>query len=65
MARYGLNQLRKGSSFKLVEGNKEPRFAVWGGQMNLRRQVEPLVNYALGFLTQRLAHHAVLQFTFI
>ena len=22
--------------------NKKPRFAVWGGRMNLRKQVEPL-----------------------
>src|SRR5262245_3391449 len=27
--------------------NKKPRFAVWGGRMNLRKQVEPLLSVAL------------------
>ena len=28
-------------------GGEKPRFAVWGGRMNLRKQVEPLLSAAL------------------
>src|SRR5688500_19847611 len=30
-----------------VEWLNKPRFAVWGGRMNLRKQVEPLLSAAL------------------
>jgi len=43
---------------------KKPRFAVWGGRMNLRVAggIAGSIR-VLGYLTQRRAHHTVLQFT--
>src|SRR5215217_1854344 len=38
---------------------QKPRFAVWGGRMNLRKQVEPLLSAALQASSeQRHAQHA-------
>ena len=42
---------------------ERPRFAVWGGRLDLRKQVEPLGSRALGFLAPRHAHHAALRFS--
>ena len=43
---------------------KEPRFAVWGGRMNLRKQVEPLLSVALQASSkQRHAQRATSQLT--
>src|SRR5436190_6223598 len=50
------------SRMELIE---RPRFAVWGGRMDLRKQVEPLGSCALGFLTPRHAHHAALRFSWV
>ena len=45
---------------------KDPAITVWGGRMNLLKQVEPLCQApTLGFLAQRHAHTGVLQFTSI
>src|SRR5215213_8362365 len=44
---------------------ERPRFAVWGGRMDLRKQVEPLGSCALGFLTRRHAHHTALRFSWV
>src|SRR5688500_6795104 len=42
-----------------VEWLNKPRFAVWGGRMNLRKQVEPLLSAALQASSeQRHAQHA-------
>ena len=41
-----------------------PRFAVWGGRMNLRKQVEPLLSAALqASSAQRHAQHAAPRLT--
>ena len=43
---------------------KKPRFAVWGGRMNLRKQVEPLLLVALQASSkQRHAQRATSQLT--
>ena len=45
---------------------KVPRFAVWGGRMNLRQQVEPLLSIALQASSeQRHAQHATSQLTWV
>ena len=43
---------------------QKPRFAVWGGRMNLRKQVEPLLSAALQASSeQRHAQHATSRLT--
>src|SRR5688500_8402467 len=49
-----------------VEWLNKPRFAVWGGRMNLRKQVEPLLSAALQASSeQRRAQRATSRLTWV
>ena len=48
------------------EFHEKPRFAVWGGRMNLRQQVEPLLSAALQASSiQRHAQHTASRFAWL